>query len=95
VLGEGSVHRTTTEPPVEAGGPSQPSTIRDGSALSLRDIVRQASKAREREIICEVLEHTGWNRVRSAKALKISYRALLYKMKGFGLNGHRSRWRPL
>ena len=95
VLGEGSVHRASAASPVEAGRPSQHATVPDGSALSLRDIVRQASRAREREIICEVLEHTGWSRVRSAKALKISYRALLYKMKQFGLSGHRSRWRPL
>ena len=95
VLGEGSVHRASADSRVDAGVPSQHATVPDGAALSLRDIVRQASKAREREIICEILEHTGWNRVRSAKALKISYRALLYKMKQFGLNGHRSRWRPV
>src|SRR6266849_5405570 len=42
------------------------------SSVALDNLVRQASRAREREIICEVLEHTGWHRVRSAKALKIS-----------------------
>jgi two-component system response regulator AtoC len=95
VLGENSVHRAAPVPGLEGTVPSQHAPVPDGSALSLRDLVRQTSRTREREIICQVLEHTGWNRVRCAKALKISYRALLYKMKQFGLNGHRSRWRPL
>ena len=95
VLGENSVHRAAPAPGLEGTLPNQPAPVPDGSSLSLRDLVRQTSRTREREIICQVLEHTGWNRVRCAKALKISYRALLYKMKQFGLNGHRSRWRPL
>ncbi len=95
VLGEASVHRVSAETTPEGGWPAPHPALPDGSAQSLRDIVRQASRAREREIICQVLEHTGWNRVRSAKALKISYRALLYKMKQFGLTGHRSRGWPL
>jgi transcriptional regulator with GAF, ATPase, and Fis domain len=96
VLGEGAVSRPILTPATGAAGaaPSVPGPLPDGSVLSLRDLVRQASRAREREIICHVLDHSGWNRVRSAKTLKISYRALLYKMKQFGLNGHRSRWRP-
>ncbi|MGH6689607.1 MAG: helix-turn-helix domain-containing protein, partial [Gammaproteobacteria bacterium] len=75
--------------------PTSPVTVPAESTQSLREIVRQASRAREREIICQVLEGTGWNRVRAAKALKISYRALLYKMKHFGLSGGRARWRPV
>jgi len=95
VLGEASVHRVNAGTPSEPGGQEPHPEMPDGFTQSLRDIVRQTSRAREREIICQVLEHTGWSRVRSAKALKISYRALLYKMKQFGLNGHRSRGRPL
>jgi two-component system response regulator AtoC len=57
---------------------------------SLRDIVRRASALTEREVIRRTLEQTGWNRIRAAKALRISYRALLYKMKHFELYGDRS-----
>jgi two-component system response regulator AtoC len=32
-----------------------------------------------------VLEQVRWNRVKAAKLLKISYRALLYKIKQVGL----------
>jgi two-component system response regulator AtoC len=59
-------------------------------APSLREIARQASQAAEREAIAKMLEQTGWNRVRAARALRISYRALLYKIKQAGLNGERS-----
>src|SRR2546428_238719 len=58
--------------------------------ISLKDISRKASLAAEREAISKVLGQTGWNRVRAAKALKISYRALLYKMKRGGLQDNRA-----
>jgi DNA-binding NtrC family response regulator len=52
---------------------------------SLKDVARMAARAAERELIGRTLEQTGWNRVRAAKLLNISYRALLYKIKGAGL----------
>lgn len=52
---------------------------------SLKDIGRAAARAAEREAISKALEQTGWNRVRAARLLKISYRALLYKIKDAGL----------
>jgi transcriptional regulator with GAF, ATPase, and Fis domain len=53
---------------------------------SLKDIARGAAQAAEREAISRVLEETGWNRTRAAKLLRISYRALLYKIKHAGLD---------
>ena len=44
--------------------------------------------------IRQVLNQTGWNRVRAAKALRISYRALLYKMKRGGLRDEAASYRP-
>jgi len=58
--------------------------------ISLREASRNASLAAEREIIGRVLEENGGNRVRAAKALRISYRALLYKIKRVGLGRARS-----
>ena len=52
---------------------------------SLKEIGRAAARAAEREAIAKALEQTGWNRVRAARLLKTSYRALLYKMKEAGL----------
>jgi two-component system, NtrC family, response regulator AtoC len=63
---------------------------------TLKEIGRRASQAAEREAIAKMLEQTGWNRVRTARALRISYRALLYKIKQSGLdNGRSSAPRPL
>jgi two-component system response regulator AtoC len=53
--------------------------------MPLKEVARTAARAAEREAIARVLEQTGWNRVRAAKLLKISYRALLYKIKEVGL----------
>jgi transcriptional regulator with PAS, ATPase and Fis domain len=48
---------------------------------SLRDRVRQATRQIESEIIMEALNRHRWNRRRTAAALQISYRSLMYKMK--------------
>jgi len=56
---------------------------------SLKDVARQAARSAEREAIAKVLEDTRWNRVKAAKLLKISYRALLYKIKDVGLDRSR------
>src|SRR5437867_11994488 len=56
---------------------------------SLKEIGRRASQAAEREAISRMLDQTGWNRVRAARALRISYRALLYKIKQAGRSEER------
>jgi transcriptional regulator with GAF, ATPase, and Fis domain len=53
--------------------------------VPLKEVARMAARAAEREAIARVLEQTGWNRVRAAKLLRISSRALLYKIKDVGL----------
>ena len=53
--------------------------------ISLKDISRKAALAAERQAILEALEQTHWNRIRAAKLLGISYRALLYKIKDAAL----------
>jgi two-component system response regulator AtoC len=41
-----------------------------------------------------MLEQTGWNRMKAAGLLKISYRALLYKIKEAGLTSGGPSSRP-
>lgn len=53
--------------------------------IHLKKITRQAVHDLERKIILSVLEANHWNRKRTASALKISYRALLYKIRRAGL----------
>ena len=54
-------------------------------AVSLKEATRRAAHALERKIILRTLQETQWNRRRTARALNISYRALLYKIKEAGL----------
>ena len=53
--------------------------------ISLREKVREATRQIESELILEALEQHRWNRRRTAEALKISYRLLMYKMKSCNL----------
>lgn len=53
--------------------------------LPLRVQTKRALQQLERRIILGVLEAHRWNRRKTARSLDISYRALLYKMKGVQL----------
>src|SRR5579862_3441215 len=53
----------------------------DGATPSLLEIGRRAAMNAEREAIERVLNQTRWNRRQAAKILKISYKALLNKLK--------------
>jgi two-component system response regulator AtoC len=61
-----------------------PETPSNGQ-IHLKKVTRQAVHDLERKIILSVLEANHWNRKRTASALKISYRALLYKIRRAGL----------
>jgi two-component system response regulator AtoC len=62
--------------------------------ISLKKITRQAVRELERKIILKVLQHHHWNRKQAARALNISYRALLYKIRDAGLPSNRTPRRP-
>ncbi len=53
----------------------------DGDGPSLLEIGRRAAMSAEHEAIERVLTQTRWNRRQAAKILKISYKALLNKLK--------------
>jgi DNA-binding NtrC family response regulator len=65
-----------TSPTVKANGHRKP--------VSLKEATRAASTQIERRLIGEVLAATGGNRKRAADELRISYKALLYKIKQIG-----------
>ncbi len=52
---------------------------------SLKEIRDKAVYKLETEIINKVLDENNWNRKKTAKILKISYRTLLYKIKELGI----------
>jgi len=55
--------------------------------ISLKVITKQATQELERQIILKVLKANNWNRQKTAKWLKISYRSLLYKLNEVGASG--------
>ena len=68
----------------EFGRPAAPALPAQNS-VSLKQVTREAAQALERKIILKTLQETQWNRRQTARALNISYRALLYKIKEAGL----------
>lgn len=61
--------------------------------VSLKKITRQAVRELERKVILKVLQAHHWNRKQAARALSISYRALLYKIRDAGLPSNRGAHR--
>jgi transcriptional regulator with PAS, ATPase and Fis domain len=59
--------------------------LHNNSFPSLKEVRDQAVRRVEKMVIEQVLEETHWNRKEAAKILKISYRALLYKMKDMNI----------
>jgi len=85
VLGDPGLTRSAFPGGLANGEDHPPPRPAAPARVSLKDIGRKAAMAAEREAIVRMLEETRWNRVKAAKALSISYRALLYKLKDAGL----------
>jgi two-component system response regulator AtoC len=63
----------------------EPKIPADGH-MSLKEITEQAVTELERKVILRALQAHRWNRKRAARALSISYRSLLYKIRDAGLS---------
>ncbi|HKU23082.1 MAG TPA: helix-turn-helix domain-containing protein, partial [Terriglobales bacterium] len=55
------------------------------SGGGLKSLARSAKDEAEAEAITQALEQTNWNRKQAAVMLKISYKALLYKIRQYGI----------
>jgi DNA-binding NtrC family response regulator len=55
------------------------------NAGDLKKLVRGLKEDAELEAIARALEKTNWNRKQAAMELRISYKALLYKIKQYGI----------
>lgn len=58
-------------------------------SIALTQVTREAVKDLESKIILNTLQANQWNRKRAARALRISYRSLLYKLKKAGIQSRR------
>jgi len=69
---------------VEADRPAEPAAAPAAApppGASLRTVAARAAEEAERELVQRVLEDTRWNRREASRRLKISYKALLNKLK--------------
>jgi two-component system response regulator AtoC len=71
---------------LRTGGKTPPPAKVDDADLS----IKRASRRAEEDLIRRALARTGGNRTRAAELLEISHRALLYKIKEFGIAGGRT-----
>jgi two-component system response regulator AtoC len=62
--------------------------------IPLKRIAQQVTRRMEHDVILKVLQANHWNRRKTAEILKISYRALLYKVRQAGLPAKRPRRKP-
>ena len=76
---------------ISRGGDCFDPIIPSDGKISLKKATRDAVRELERRIIIKVLHANNWNRKRAAKALSISYRALLYKIQEAGIGSSRMR----
>jgi two-component system response regulator AtoC len=63
--------------------------ISEDGNIPLKRIAQQVTRRMEHDVILKVLQAHHWNRRKAAEVLKISYRALLYKVRQAGLPAKR------
>jgi two-component system, NtrC family, response regulator AtoC len=81
------------EPIAKQPDPSRGSS-RGVGTVPLKQIAKEAVREQERGFILEALQANQWNRRKTAQALKISYRTLIYKIRDAGLMSRRARFAP-
>jgi two-component system response regulator AtoC len=62
----------------------------DGAQMPLKRMAKDAIKEMEKNVILETLRANQWNRRKTSQQLKISYRALIYKIQDAGLISRRA-----
>jgi len=67
-------------------GSSSPKNPKGGEIADLRQVGKRAAERAEKEVIEKTLNETHWNRKEAAKLLKVSYKALLYKIQKYRLD---------
>jgi DNA-binding NtrC family response regulator len=87
ILGDESLAAAELQPrPDGNGGSARGDSAKSGDAGGgLKSLARSAKDEAEGEAIRQALEQTNWNRKRAAELLQISYKALLYKIRQYGI----------
>jgi two-component system, NtrC family, response regulator AtoC len=87
ILGDEALVRKELEVKENGSGlrSEAPARVSEAGTNDLKSLVRALKDEAEKEAIGKALERTKWNRKEAARLLKISYKALLYKIRQFGL----------
>jgi len=75
-----SAMQQTTKPSLASNAP-----MNGAESIQLKHLAKDAIREMERNVILEALRAHQWNRRKTAQALKISYRSLIYKIHEAGL----------
>ncbi|MFL5577295.1 MAG: sigma-54-dependent transcriptional regulator [Gemmatimonadaceae bacterium] len=87
VLSDGDEIGAEHLPPALTGGAAPAGALRDPTGLDPTDLsIKRQGEALERALIARALDRTGGNRTRAAQLLELSHRALLYKIRDYGLD---------
>ena len=88
ILGDEKSAIGELNPRPDWGGGSRPGSgaqVEESSPGGLKSLARSAKDEAEAAAITKALESTNWNRKQAAALLKISYKALLYKIRQYGI----------
>jgi DNA-binding NtrC family response regulator len=86
VLGDESLAISELHPKTDGSGARFDTSAENSpESAGLKSLGRSAKDEAEAEAISKALEETNWNRKQAAILLKISYKALLYKIRQYGL----------
>ncbi len=88
VLGDEKLAINELKPRTDSSGAEFDAVaVRPGSepAGGLKSLARNAKDGAEAEAIAKALDETNWNRKQAAALLQISYKALLYKIRQYGI----------
>ena len=70
----------------KSSGDLLPPSSTENKSLNLKEVGKKAAEVAEKEIIQSTLQETHWNRKQAAKLLRVSYKALLYKIQKYHLD---------
>jgi two-component system response regulator AtoC len=85
ILGDESLAVTELLPKNDNSGGRGESFGRGAEPGGLKSLARSAKDEAEAQAITQALEQTNWNRKQAAVILQISYKALLYKIRQYGI----------
>jgi two-component system, NtrC family, response regulator AtoC len=85
ILGDESLAVFELLPKNDGSGPHADSSTKGSETGGLKGVARTAKDEAEAQAITRALEQTNWNRKQAAVILQVSYKALLYKIRQYGI----------